>query len=244
MGFFKFLKAKKKEDFAPPKMEKKGLDIPPPPPGFGPEPKSDAGEGHALDFSFPPREGTPAKKRGEYSLPEPTELGESKVPIPPMGFNDVGGLKIPKEIPKPSMPPTMPVKKEEDDELSKIEGEMKKEAEKEPGIPPAPSFPEHIITPAKKEVHEELPLIEEAPLPPKVMLPKQESGDIFLGISQYQGVIGNLSRIQGNLKGINAAFVNMNKCESKKNDELHRWHSVVEDIQRKLIFTDKSLFER
>lgn len=136
-------------------------------------------------------------------------------------------------------------------------------------IQPLPKLAEfEIPSPAaEEEVPEKLPPLEEAeveglPAPSKRLFPKEiekpiiaehEEGleimrrmpaaPLFVHVDNYQQLINNISSIRNSLKDSDNIFLRLNEIKNTQNSTFEKFRNTLEDVERKLIFIDKSLFE-
>ncbi|MBD3310473.1 hypothetical protein GF351_04595 [Candidatus Woesearchaeota archaeon] len=194
---------------------KKEFELPPPPPPIG--------EDEGLP-EFPPPPPTPSEK------PRKAKAGPELPPPPPVRWEEEP--KAPeKEEPKPATPsmpaaPRMPPQpKPEIRPLPKIH-----EVRKAPQ--PRPHHPLHEM-PAEPEYHER------AAKKPHTM----PQGPVFVRAENYQGIINSINSIKAEMKQADDVVLRLDELEKERGNAFKRWREQLEDVQRKLIFVDKSLFE-
>ena len=69
-------------------------------------------------------------------------------------------------------------------------------------------------------------------------------GPIFMKIEEFREVLGAVDHIKNSLKEGDNNFVRMNDYKSDQDKLFEKIHETIEDIQRKLLYNDKILFER
>ncbi|MBL7055839.1 hypothetical protein ISS07_02920 [Candidatus Woesearchaeota archaeon] len=195
------------------------LDIPPEPP------KSDNAQ-NFQDISMPNIEDFP-------------DIGQSKElesPIPPLNENKQD-IQIPPIDVSQSSIQEMPKISERIEpyfgEKSKPEAEMRPDA-----VMPSSFEPKHTLD--MEERFEKRSAREEK----DVLLHKDASGPIFVKIDRFRNVLKNISTIRGSLKGANDMLVKMEEIDINSDKEFEKWKNTITDIQKKMIFVDKTLFKR
>lgn len=131
-----------------------------------------------------------------------------------------------------------------------------------PEIPPIEQEAEDIMPPPPpegKEAHANV----EMPLPPNKMdakkveeifsddsskefpeKPKREmGGSIFVNVDEYKEILNGTSNIMNNLKEAEEVVSRLNELKLEKDKEFEKWRGKLEDVERKLIFIDKTIFE-
>lgn len=216
MGFFKFLKREKKEETLD------ELDLPPAP---------------------PPLEGF------NENMPEFPDFGEEKVSAPKEEFPE---FKFPEEEGTPT-----PVK-ESTEELSEFPELEEKliTAESPVSAPPAAS----AIPPmqAPRTMPEPEPAEEEGPIPsdvyPKIerRLFSQEKRalrerpsikTIYVKVDNFKAMLGGINNARSDLRKSEEALVKLENIKSTKDKSFDRLRASIDDLQKKLIFVDKTLFK-
>ena len=150
-------------------------------------------------------------------------------------------------------------------------GLEEKGMEKFPEVPKSEkSFPES----KEKLVPElDLPGMQESPKPewkePKVELPgtmpskeirpyesaivmeeetehkgRETGGPIFVKVSQFRGILSEISTIKRDLKTVDESLLKLNEIEANRDKILEKWHGIMTDLQKKVIFIDKTLFKK
>ncbi|MBD3249477.1 hypothetical protein GF336_05510 [Candidatus Woesearchaeota archaeon] len=135
----------------------------------------------------------------------------------------------------------------------------KKPSEKDLEIPPAPptkeelpSFPDipkDISVPSKKEVP--VPTVEnvedDAVKEQKKELEEREDLEvkkpIFVGIENYKNMIDEIGLMKNTLKEAEDTIVRVSEFKGDEDKAFDSWQKQIEDIQKKLIYADKTLFK-
>ncbi len=114
-----------------------------------------------------------------------------------------------------------------------------------PSVPsfPVPSSPKptSLMLP-KPEKKETKPLSFEELEAPVVI--RHLGGPLYINLSGYKAVMVTVDDIRDNLKQSNDHLDTINSLKNRQDSALEAWHSSLENIQRKMIFIDRSLFER
>ena len=241
LGFLKFLKRDKGEklDLGPENMA--DLDIPPPPPDFG--------------------------EKGLDELPELPELPDIKGEKLISKIEEKPLPKLPEEKPvsELELPPLPDLKPEDDIELE-LEGDI--------DIPTAPGFPElPELEPSMQKPRPIFPAQKPEEQKPKIGLPefpklkpeirpyerlekaavreerdilrhKEAEGPIYIRVDRFRNILSGTSDIKNNLKTANESIIKMDEIDENRDKVFDKWHNVMMDLQKKLIFVDKTLFKR
>jgi len=158
------------------------------------------------------------KKKEEDTLPEPPASDLDIPPAPP---------GIPDNV------PDFPVIKTEE---YPVEKEVIKQANEEKKVRP-------IILPEPKESHFFQHDEEEAPPVPMSHMSEIPDRPVFLKSKKFQQTLGRILTTRKLLKHAGDHLVEINEIKNKEEKEYTLWKSKLEDIQRKLIYVDKLLFE-
>lgn len=256
LGFLKFLKRDKGKELDLGSEGMEDLDMPPMPPDFK-EKEFDEGK----EF-----EGLPELPEGEEDLSEIEEeplpeLELPKTPGPELKFpDDANTPEFPKPAGKQSFPrylePAVP---------------KRKECVNAPTPPPRPIFgmgsrrplfgwprPEEqkygvdAPTATAAEVPEPRPEIrpyerfERAAVEEEnaILKHKDAEGPIYIRVDKFGEIITGASAIKNNLKLASQAVIKLNEIDATRGRVLEKWKDVMIDLQKKLIFIDKTLFKR
>ena len=179
----------------------------------------------------------------EQDIPSPPIPQEENIPVPPK----------PEEIqPLDLEIPNIQVKEKEVpsiQEMSDIEKEL----------PPIPDLDElkGKMPPIKKVKLEELPPLgpiteEEGPrihagpieedIQPKMEKRIIAQGPTFVNVSEYKQAIHNINVIKSKMREADNALASLNRIKNEKDKYFEQFRSKLEDLQRKSIYIDKSLF--
>jgi len=66
---------------------------------------------------------------------------------------------------------------------------------------------------------------------------------IFVRVDDYREIIDGTGRIRNNLKEATDIVLRMGELKNEQDKEFERWRLQLEDVQRKLMYVDKVIFE-
>ena len=163
-----------------------------------------------------PKEGLPPFEFAEEKLPE---LPKEEKPLDIPAFHPLE--ETPKFVPKPPIgesPREAPLPRRE---LPKIK----------------PSEHERLFYEKmeKNAVREERKLLREGII--------SGEGPLYIRLDKFKGTLRSISVIRGDLKKSDEMLLNLVKSKEEKDKEFEKWRNLVVDIQKKLIFIDKTLFK-
>ncbi len=256
MSFLKFLKRDKSNEPDLGMENVEDLDMPPPLPGAGEKDFGGVEKGlpELPDMDTPP----PPSDLGELGLndsikdelpelPEFPEMPEAEKPLPE--------LNIPSEKPSPKLKlPSMP-------ELPKIEGDLEEPELPQPRRPlfgaqtPRPvaseqklSPPPEMGVPPPQRVPETRPYerMERAAVREEraVLKHKDVKEPIFIRVDRFRDILTGTDNMRDNLRTAGQSIVKLNDIDANRDKVLEKWNNVMIDMQKKLIFIDKTLFKR
>ncbi len=222
MGLFSFNKKEVKP------IQNMDLDIPPPPPKIGLE-------------------------EGEEKLQEPIdeELAfSSKIPKPPSKPKQIDIEPLPQKTFEEDKPPDLsellPSKPKKEKKPFFLFRKKKKELPKEEfQFPEIPEEPETIEEPISTGELEKVKLTPKEE--PKEVKPQEREGTLkhkFLSLDEFRSLSNTLNHIKEELKNSNTAFLKIDEIIKNKDKKYGEWDSCMEDIQRKIMFVNNTLFER
>lgn len=177
------------------------------------------------------------KKREKVNLPE-EELDVPPAP-PSIEGEDFGLEPLGEELPEPPELPELP-------ELPAIEEEPELEI---PELPKMPSYaPEEI--PKKPEIPRFKPeifvpvedIVKKPIFKPKVHEAHKAVKPIFIKLDDYRGVLDEIEAIKSHLNNFEEASMRLEGAKDNRDKRFARWNDVFKDIQKKLVFVDKTLF--
>ena len=135
-------------------------------------------------------------------------------------------------------------------------------------IPPVPSMPEKAVElptfptleESRAEAKAESPKMKEKPMPKveefersAVRKVEEEVGDregleltkpIFIDAKLYKGVMDDIGVLKNVLKDSADSLVKISDLKDDREKNYSIWHKQIEDIQKKLIYADNTLFSK
>jgi len=245
LGFLKFLKRDKGKEPDLDLENMEDLDVPPVPPDSE-------------------KKGLGDVKEELPELPEMPEIG-IKEPFPPMKEKPIPDLDLPPEepIPELELPKEKPVSEFELPSLPspKIEEDVGV-LEEAPKIPPLskPLFgmpkPRPFGVQKPKVEMPEVPRLkpeirpyerlERAAIREERAVLRHEKAEepIYIRIERFRGILTGTRTIKNNLKTASQSIIKLNEIDINRDKVFEKWHNVLMDLQKKLIFIDKILFKR
>ena len=215
MAFLNFLKKKKNEE----------LDIPPPPPIFDYQSKTEFPE---LRYSlpegneeFPPIPSPDAGKVDFEEIHEPL-LFKPQIEIPPPIFKpakpkrDALIEEIPERIKEDEAPEVL-----DREEMPIGEGMLIKEIE-------TPKISKEAIIEEKKKLEKKYDI----------------NKPIFVRADSYKSILSSISIIKSKINESESIVTRLNEIKNTKDKEFEKWKNDLEEMQGKLIYIDANLFER
>jgi len=242
LGFLKFLKRDKGKEPDLDLENMKDLDVPPVPP--------DSEKGGLGDF--------------KEELPELPEIGV-KESFPPMKEKPIPDLEFPPQEPIPGL--GLPKEKSVSEfELPTLPSPKIEEGvgvlEEAPKIPPLskPLFgmPKPRLFGVQKPKVEmpEVPRIKPEIMPYErleraavreersVLRHEKAEGPIYIRAERFRDILTGTMTIKNSLKTASQSIVKLNEIDINRDKVFEKWHNVLMDLQKKLIFIDKTLFKR
>tara|TARA_Y100000310_G_scaffold57465_1_gene52657 strand:- start:780 stop:1523 length:744 start_codon:yes stop_codon:yes gene_type:complete len=73
---------------------------------------------------------------------------------------------------------------------------------------------------------------------------RKVSGPLFVKHDSYRSILEGISIIKDRLKQSEDLALSLNNIKNSKDKEFERWRTSLEDVQRKLIYVDKILYEK
>ena len=195
--------------------------------------KRDKKEEHSADLDMPPE---PPRMEGfddlNFDMPD---FGQK---VPQGG--DLPDFDFPKE--------SMPVQSSKFIEPPSLP-EFEEPVNAKPSL-----FPMHELPPTPPELPEDeddeksaqpaaLPSISRAIPEPSKSIGMPDDGNLYVRADKYRDAISNLSQIRNSLRKSEEDIVKMDGLKNSKDKAFDRFKSSLDDLQRKLIFVDKTLFK-
>jgi hypothetical protein len=112
------------------------------------------------------------------------------------------------------------------------------------GLPVEPDMPEEKLE-IKPRVHHvprrEGPTKQQAIA--EVEKRPEPRGPIYVPVEDYKAVLDGTEQVRGDLKEATEVLGRLNELKNEEDKEFEKWRSELEDIQRKLTYVDKIIFE-
>ena len=229
MGFLKFLKREKKESL-------EELDLPPEPPpledaqtepgniyGFEENaPFPDLGEKHEAkelpEFDFPELEeriSAPEPSEENAQFPEFPEIKEESLP-------SIGPVRAPAQIPEP----------------------MPQQAARQQEFIPQMEMRQEIAPQEIPKPQEAYPKIERRLFrQEREILRRPAEKAIYLRVDKFKAMLSGINTIRSDIRKSEEALMKLEDIKSAKDKSFDRVKYSLEDMQKKLIFIDKTLFK-
>ncbi len=185
------------------------------------------------------------RKKGEVKPPE-EDLDLPPAP-PAMGDEELGLESLGEDLPRPpelsefpdmDAEPEEKIEEEEAPERQEVseytEEPFKEVSAKIPFFKPERFIPlEKIGEESAKKDKEYLEDINEHK---KIVKP------VFIKVNRYQDVLGEIEMIKAHLNNFEKSSIGLGELKEEKDKRFTKWHENFKDIQKKLVFIDKTLF--
>lgn len=222
MGFFKFLKREKKRD------EFSELDLPPAPPpleGFEGAPADFGADFAGFDDKLPELPDIPDLGEEDFSDKESAQAIDKEANIPDFPiYPDLGErsasiqpVSAPSGVPQP---PTTPLPAPESEPAAQTIQ--------------SPPTPEDIFPRIEKRLfsHERRVLRE---------MPRGKT--IYVKVDRFKATLGDINKVRSNLRKSEEALSKLENIKHLKDKSFDKVRASLDDLQKKLIFVDKTLFK-
>ena len=229
VGFLKFLKREKKESL-------EELDLPPAPPPLE-DFQTESGNiyGFEENAPFPDLgEKQEAKELPEFDFPE----FEEKISAPEPSEENVQFPEFP-EIKEEPLPPIGPVRVS-----SQIPEQMPQQAAQQQAFAPQMEM-------RQESSAQEIPKPQEAYQKIERRLFRQEreisrmpaEKTIYLKVDKFKAMLSGINTIRSDIRKSEEALIKLENIKDTKDKSFDKVKYALEDLQKKLIFIDKTLFE-
>lgn len=217
MGFLKFLRREKRDTLDE-------LDLPPAPPPLG-----------GFEDNMP-------------ELPDFPDFGEEKISAPK---EDMADFNFPEEE------QGIPESKENTMEFPSF---PEIEEKPMPAIPPvrAPFAVPETMPPMPEPEPEQEEIAEEQPMPsdtyPKmagrlfsqekrILRERPSAKTIYVSVDNFKATLGSINMVRSNLRKSEEALMKLESIKNATDKSFDKMKGLLDDLQRKLIFVDKTLFK-
>lgn len=72
---------------------------------------------------------------------------------------------------------------------------------------------------------------------------RESDRPMYVRVDDYKAILEGTSRVRDNLKEATDVVTRMNELKNEEDKEFEKWRAQLEDIQRKLTYVDKIIFE-
>ena len=72
---------------------------------------------------------------------------------------------------------------------------------------------------------------------------KKEEMPVFVRVDEYKDVLDIMNHIKTKVEHAKDTLAKINQLKHEEDAELELWHSGIEEVERKIDFVDKTLFE-
>ena len=66
---------------------------------------------------------------------------------------------------------------------------------------------------------------------------------IFVNVEDYRTLLGNISEVRKSLSGLKVSITKIENLKSKEDTEYKKWQRILDDMKKKFLFVDESLFK-
>ena len=70
-----------------------------------------------------------------------------------------------------------------------------------------------------------------------------EEMPVFVRIDEYKDVLEIMNMIRNKIEAAKETLAKINELKNEEDAELELWHTGLEEVERKVVFVDKTLFE-
>ena len=177
------------------------------------------------------------KKKEKGKFPE-EELDVPPAP-PSIEHEDLGLESLGEEMPKPpELPELPPIEEEPELEMPKIPKAFPNVPKDIPKKPEIPRFRPERFVPVENIVKK------------PVARPRSYGGihkitkPIFIKLNSYMNVLDEIEAIKGRLNNFEEVSLRLDGLKDAKDKKFTKWNDIFKDMQKKLIFVDKTLFAK
>ena len=222
MGFLKFLKREKKENLDE-------LDLPPAPPPLG---GFEENLPELPDFPDFDKEISAPEESSKFELPENegqmTDFGNEEFadfpsyPIEEKPMTPIPTITSP-PIPEPMQPMPKPAP------VSQPMQEPEQPAPEEPRFMPLDSYPKmegRLFSQEKRMLHE-----------------RPAGKTIYVRVDRFKATLGSINMVRTDLRKSEEALTKLENLKISKDKSFDKARASLDDLQKKLIFVDKTLFK-
>jgi hypothetical protein len=70
-----------------------------------------------------------------------------------------------------------------------------------------------------------------------------EEMPVYVRIDEYKDVLDMMNMIRNKIENTKETLAKINELKNEEDAELELWHTGLEEVERKIVFIDKTLFE-
>ena len=70
-----------------------------------------------------------------------------------------------------------------------------------------------------------------------------EGMPVYVRIEEYKDVLDVMNMIRNKIEAAKETLAKINELKNEEDAELELWHTGLEEVERKVVFVDKTLFE-
>ncbi|MEE9525278.1 MAG: hypothetical protein V3V78_01580 [Candidatus Woesearchaeota archaeon] len=70
-----------------------------------------------------------------------------------------------------------------------------------------------------------------------------EEMPVYVRIEEYKDVLDVMNMIRNKIEDAKETLAKINELKNEEDAELELWHTGLEEVERKVVFVDKTLFE-
>ncbi len=71
----------------------------------------------------------------------------------------------------------------------------------------------------------------------------KETMPVFVKIDEYKNVLDTMGLIKAKIQQAKETLAKINQLKNEEDAELELWHNSLEEVERKIEFVDRTLFE-
>lgn len=128
-----------------------------------------------------------------------------------------------------------------DEEIPSLEAQDRPQSPPQKGWQSQPSAPPQY--PSPQQSSQQWPQYQAGPQPSHGRRVRHQGSSIYVKVDAYKEVLSNLQGVRSELRKADKELSDMTQDISKKDKEYEKWRSTLGEIQKKLIYVDKTLFK-
>lgn len=72
---------------------------------------------------------------------------------------------------------------------------------------------------------------------------KDAKGPVYMRVDKFRNVLRNVSEMRSGLRASNEILSKLTQIDANADKEFEKWKNIMVDMQKKLVFVDKTLFK-